>query len=257
MLRLSQAYWSEAAQRINLFAGLRSLPVGIPSLMVSRQPIATPIGTPGFWEVTSLGAVVGIWILFTLVGLLLGTFYFMAVAQASLNNKVSWRQTLVAWPAASLKVLLLALLWFALLVAISIPASCLITLVALTGFGGGTLPILIFGSIMLWLFFPLIFSPHGIFANQRTMWGSVTDSVRLTRLTLPTTGLLIIVFLLISEGTDFLWNTPADSSWLTMLALTGHAFITTGLLAASFIYYRDATRWTQRLIQQAKLSSSA
>ena len=254
-LRLSQTYWSEAAQRINLFAIIRTLPVGVPSLMVSRQPITTPLGNPQAWEITSLGAVMGIWILLSLVGLLVGTFYFMAVAQASLSEKISWRETLANWPAASLKVLLLVLLWFGLLVAISLPASCLITLVALSGFGGSTLPFLIYGGIVLWLFFPLIFSPHGIFANQRTMWGSVSDSVRLTRLTLPTTGLLLIIFLVISEGTDLLWNIPEDTSWLTLLALTGHAFITTGLLAASFVYYRDATRWAQRLIQQTKLSS--
>jgi hypothetical protein len=254
-LELSQAYWAEAAQRINLFAILRTLPVGVPSLMASRQPIATPLGNPQIWEVTSLGAVMGIWVLLSLAGLAVGTFYFMVVAQASLSNKISWRSTLANWPAASLKVLLLALLWLGLFIAISFPASCLITLVALTGFGGSTLPFLIFGGIALWLFFPLIFSPHGIFANQRTMWGSVSDSVRLTRLTLPTTGLILIIFLVISEGTDLLWNIPEDASWLTLLALTGHAFITTGLLAASFVYYRDAMRWTQRLIQQTKLSS--
>ena len=254
-LQLSQAYWAEAAQQINLFAILRTLPVGLPSLMASRQPITTPLGNPQTWQVTSLGAVMGIWILLSLVGLVVGTFYFMAVAQASLGEKISWRETFANWPAASLKVLLLALLWLGLLVAISLPASCLVTVVALSGLGGGMLPFLIMGGIALWLFFPLIFSPHGIFANQRTMWGSVSDSVRLTRMTLPTTGLLLIVVLVISEGTDLLWNIPEEASWLTLLALTGHSFITTGPLAASFVYYRDATRWAQRLIQQTKLSS--
>jgi hypothetical protein len=37
----------------------------------------------------------------------------------------------------------------------------------------------------------------------------------------------------------------------------GHAFIATSLLATYFIYYRDASRWRQRVIQQAKLSSIA
>jgi len=37
--------------------------------------------------------------------------------------------------------------------------------------------------------------------------------------------------------------------------LAGHAFIVTSLLATCFIYYRDANRWMQRVIQQAQLSS--
>ena len=135
-LQLSQAYWAEAAQQINLFAILRTLPVGLPSLMASRQPITTPLGNPQTWQVTSLGAVMGIWILLSLVGLVVGTFYFLAVAQASLGEKISWRETFANWPAASLKVLLLALLWLGLLVAISLPASCLVTVVALSGLGG-------------------------------------------------------------------------------------------------------------------------
>ena len=254
-LRLSQAFWEEIAQRINLFSALRSIPVGVPSLMVSRQPITTPVGTPIFTEAASFAAVFGSWFFFSLIGLLVGTLYFITISQVSFSGKVSWRETVYNLPTAALKVIALTLFWLGLLVAISIPASCLITMIVLTGLGGTSLPLLIFTGILLWVFFPLIFSPHGIFASQRTVWGSVTDSVRLTRMTLPSTGLLILVIVFVSEGTDYLWNVPADTSWITLLAVTGHAFVTTGLLAASFIYYRDAMRWSQRLVQQAKLSS--
>ncbi len=103
----------------------------------------------------------------------------------------------------------------------------------------------------------MIFSPHGILAYQRRMWASVIESIRLVRFSFPGTALLLLVLMVISEGLDFLWNVPADESLILLLAIAGHAFVTTSLLATSFIYYRDASRWMQRVIQQAKLASTA
>jgi hypothetical protein len=258
MIRLSREYWLAAALRVNLFSALRSFPVGIPSLMVSRQPVVTPYGSPTFWEVSSLGAAALIWISLALVGMVLGSLYFMLIGQVTQGERlVDWRQTFTAWPRASLRVILLTLFWLAVLVAISIPASCVLTLAAFAGFGGSTLGVILYFGLVLWVMFPLIFSPLGILADQRKVWPSVVDSFRLTRFTLPSTGLLFIIMFFISEGMDFLWNVPAESSWITLLAVAGHAFIATSLLATYFIYYRDASRWMLRVIQQAKLSSTA
>jgi len=106
------------------------------------------------------------------------------------------------------------------------------------------------------LLLPLVFSPHGIFVNRRKVWSSVKDGMRLTRLTLPSTGLFFLVVLILSQGLDVLWKIPGEKSWLALIGIAGHAFVTTGLLAASFVYYRDADHWAQKIILQAKLSSS-
>jgi hypothetical protein len=257
MIKLTREYWLAAAARVNLFSALRSFPVGIPSLMVSRQPVITPYGTPPFWEVSSLGVAALFWIMLTLVGMVLGALFFILIGQVTRGERLDWRQTFSALPWASLQVILLALFWLAVLLAISIPASCALTLVTVTGIGGSTLGIILYFGLMLWVMFPLAFSPLGILVDKRKVWPSVVDSVRLTRFTLPTTGLLFIIIIFFSEGMDFLWNVPAESSWITLLAVTGHAFIVTSLLATYFIYYRDANRWMQRVIQQAKLSSIA
>jgi hypothetical protein len=151
------------------------------------------------------------------------------------------------------------LAWLALLTLIFIPFSCLFTLLMLGGMEMGQVSlvgILFFAGLLVWLLVPLFFSPFGIFVHKLNMWSSLVKSVRLTRMTLPTTSLLLVAMLVISEGMDILWNIPPDNSWLTLVGIAGHAFITTGLLAACFVYYRDADRWVQRLLQQAKLSTS-
>jgi hypothetical protein len=78
----------------------------------------------------------------------------------------------------------------------------------------------------------------------------------LARLTLPSTSLLLLIFLLISEGLNVLWNIPKNSSWLLLLGIVGHAFVTTSLLASSFVYYRDAESWVNELVKEIKLSSA-
>jgi hypothetical protein len=104
--------------------------------------------------------------------------------------------------------------------------------------------------VMAWLFLPLLFSAHGIFVFQRKMWASVKESVKMTRFTLPATGLFLLSVLVLSEGLAMLWRVPPETSWFTIVGIAGHAFVTTGLLAASFVYYRDANLWVEKLLRQ-------
>jgi hypothetical protein len=255
-IEFSRSLWLLVADRLNLFSALRSFPVGVPSLMASRHPLEEPLGLNLVWNVPSLGSAAGWWLLLTVLGLVVGALFFALVAQASLSGKLDWRAALEQWPWASLQVVLLALLLVGLVIAISIPGSCIVTALSFTGLPITQLGFLLFGALVLWLMFPLLFSAHGIFTYQFKMWISVRQGVRLTRLTLSKTSLLFLSMLVISEGLDTLWRVPGEESWMSLVGVLGHAFVSTSLLAASFIYYRDATRWVQRLIQQSLLVES-
>jgi len=164
---------------------------------------------------------------------------------------------LTQWPSTYLQVLFLTGCWFAVFLLLFVPFSCFFSLLLLSGFGLETVAViltLVFAGLVVWLFIPMIFTPHGIVVGQRKMWISVKESIRITRLTLPSTTLLLLSLVLLSEGLDVLWNIPPADSWWTLVGIIGHAFVTTGILAATFVYYKDAHRWVQRLFQQAKLS---
>jgi len=255
-IEFSRSMWLLIADRFNLFSALRSFPVGVPSLMASRLPVDAPTGLTLVWNVSSLGSAAGWWILLTVLGLVAGALFFALVAQASLSGKLDWPTAIGQWPWAFLQVVLLALFLGGLFLAISILGSCIVTAVSFAGLPVTQLGFLLFGAIALWVMFPLLFSAHGIFTYQFKMWISVRQGVRLTRLTLPRTSLLFLSMLVISEGLDTLWRVPGEKSWMSLVGVLGHAFVSTSLLAASFIYYRDATRWVQRLIQQSLLVES-
>jgi hypothetical protein len=240
------------AERINLLSVLRSFPVGIPSLLAGRSPIDTPLeSNPIILQLSTISNAAGIWILLIISGVAFGTLYFSMVAQAALDDELNLRQALSRWPRNFGQVLLLTIFWYLIISFFFLPLTCLLSVLLMVGIGVTQFPLIIalfFGALVIWLLIPLFFSPHGIFAYRKPMWESIVKGIRLSRMTFSTTGLLILVVILLSAGLDILWNVPSDSSWLLIIGIAGHAFITAGLLAATFIYYRDADRWLEELL---------
>ena len=249
-LEILQAF----STRANLMAFLRSYPVGIPSLMAGSLPIENPQGLPLSFDVTPVWMALLSWLALTVVGLVFGTYYYAVVAQVVGTGKIQWRQALRDWPWASLQVIGLTLSLAVMLLVISLPFSCLVSVLALGGMFIGQFIIILYIGFLLWIVFPMLLSPQGIFLNRLNFLSAIKKSVGLTRLTLTRTGLLFLIILVINEGMNLLWNVPDENSWLILIGILGHAFITSSLLAATFFYYRDADRWVQNIVKQARLA---
>lgn len=248
----AQDIWMLVAERFNLLSALRTFPIGVTSLMVSRSPVEVPGGQPLVWEVTSFGAVFAIWVLLTLAGLALGALYFTSTSQAAVWGSVNWLETFKRWPRVSLQSIGLALVWLMVLLTITIPFMCVMPFLALAGSAALPVSLFVYSLLLAWVIFPLMFSPHGIFAYGLGIWASVRRGIVLVRNTLPLTAFFLLIALMVSEGLNMIWNVPPESSWMMVVGIAGHAFITTGLLAASFVYYRDADLWVQNQQQAVK-----
>ena len=243
LLEDSRVVWQALLERINVFSALHTIPVGIPSLMAGRAPILTPLGIPQDWQLPSLLATAGLWLLLALCGLLIGTFYFSLISQAVLQGQVNLGQALSQWPWLARQSISLALFWLVLFLGLAVPFICLLSVLLVMGMNIGQLVLLIYAGLVVWVFFPLIFSPHGIFTFHSGLWATVLQSLHMTRATLPSTGLFLLAVLVLSQGLNMVWRLPRESSWFSLVGVVGHAFITAGLLAASFVYYRDAQRF--------------
>jgi hypothetical protein len=255
LIQPMQELWSTFAERFNLLAVLRTYPVGVTSLLVSRLPVNSPLGFPASLEIKSLSGVFFAFVLIAIGGIVLGTLYFTAVAQAAVDGAVNWRQAIDGWPWAALQMIFLALLWFGFLFLITIPGSFLLSLVLLSGISFAQCALFLYVGFVFWLVLPIVFSPHGIVLNQNSFYSSIIASAKMMRRTLPTSVLFILVVFLISKALDYLWLVPSDASWLLVIGILGHAFITTGLLASSFVYYRDALRWMQGMVKIGSIST--
>jgi len=247
VMEAGQEIWIVGAERINLLIGLRSLPVGIFSLFTGILPVENPLGTPMFWDVTSLSAAVLIVLFVFLIGLMLGGLYFSAVRQAALYDELKWSGIFQDWPRVSLQSGILSLIWIIFFLAILVVGSCAATGITIFSVSLGQMVIILFGVISFWLIFPLIFSPHGIYSKGQKAWKSLLSSIRLTNLTFLKTSLFILLVLLLNQGLNMLWQVPPENSWLMLISVIGHAFVTTGMLSASFVYYQDMNRWSEEI----------
>ena len=247
IMNAGQEIWLVAAERINLLIALRSLPVGVFSLLSSILPVENPLGAPVFWDIPDFETAVFLTLLIFIFGLAVGGLYFSSVRQAALFDELKWSKLMQEWPRVSLQSFLLSLYWLVFFTAILVVGSCAATGITFFSPSLGQIVIILFGIMSFWLIFPLFFSPHGIFSQGQKAWKSLLSSIRLTNLTFLKTSLFIMLAILVNQGLNMVWQISPETSWLMIISIIGHAFVTTGMLSASFVYYQDMNRWVEEM----------
>jgi hypothetical protein len=246
-----QAAFGEVLERFNLLSllgRLQAFPVGISSLLAQTMPVNTPLGSQDVVQVTSLSGLLGLAFLFTVIGWVVGGLYFRWVSGIALSD--ANRVTMVRPSWAIIQTLILSVVWVICLMVIIIPAMFILTFLTLLSPLLASVVLLVAFFFSFWLIVPLFFTPHGIFVRRQNAFYSIFTSLRMARFTLPTSGLFVLCVFLLSTGLNYLWSVPTDDSWMMLVGIAGHAFITTALLAASFVYYRDMNAWLQRVFEQ-------
>jgi hypothetical protein len=237
--------WYDATiPAINLFWVVRTLPIGISNLLLANGTSATPMGNPAIWQVSGL-SLPGWIMLLTFVGWVGGALYFRSVAWIVLVEK----EQVVHTFAAILQTVLLSILFGIILFIIGLPLILVLVLLAQLNAFVANLFVLFISLGSVWVIVPLFFWSHGIFLDRQNVFASMLSSIQLTRFTLPTSSLFVLTVFLLAYGLNFLWRIPAEDSWLTLFGIFGHSFVTTALLAGSFIYYRDMKAWLKDVLE--------
>ncbi|HLO32831.1 MAG TPA: hypothetical protein VK249_27045 [Anaerolineales bacterium] len=252
-----QSAFSEAMGRFNLLSLLGKLqifPIGISSLLAQKMPAETPFGSQPVVQISSLPGVLGLAFVFVVAGWIVGGLYFRRVSETALGGAGREMSITALW--AILQTLLLSVIWSIALMMVLVPAMFVLAVLTLLS------PVVASGAffVMLllafWLIVPLFFTPHGIFVRKQNAFYSIFTSLRMARFTLPTSGLFVLCWFLLSTGLNYLWRVPPETSWMTLVGIGGHAFITTALLAASFVYYHDMNAWLQTVFEKLQQKQS-
>jgi len=236
--------------KFNWLSWVRTFPVGISSIeafgLPKELPLQTPLGLQDVVQASSLIHWLGWTILFCLAGWVLGSLYFRWVSMTALGEEEAG----ISPVRAIIQTIVLSVIWIAGLMIVILPISFVLGLLALISpaLSNGVLFVLLILSY--WLIVPLFFMPHGIFARKQNALYSMITSLRMSRFTLPTSGMFVFCVFLLTRGLDYLWKVPENDSWMTLVGIAGHAFITTALLAASFVYYRDMNAWLQTVFDK-------
>jgi hypothetical protein len=251
-LAVEIAFMNDLFAHLNLLRMFRTVPVGISSLMAGRMPITNPLGEMDVIHVPSAGTAF-VWVLgLTLLGWIGGGLYYSLVA-AVIPSQTGRRPIIRdVW-----QTVLLSGIWVGIFLGASIPVFVMLSVIMLIS-PALTQLILLAGVFLLsWLVLPVFFSPHGIFIRQETALDSIRSSLRMVRFTLPTTTLFVMGIFVLSQGLNLLWSVPDEASWMSLVGIFGHAFVTTALLAASFIYYHDTTAWLQIVLERLKTQQTS
>ncbi len=230
--------------RFNLLSALSTFPVGLPSLMAGTMPPGSPLGPAPAAEVTGWGAIVGLWLALTVVGLGLGAAFHRSIARPlpeESTGPAGWR----LW----VRMLALAVMVYLGLLAVGVATLILATIASLL------LPLLGVGvlfvglSLGFWGVIYLVFTPHGMVRHQLGLIQAMRESINLVRWNLLGTTALVAVLLAVDRLAGLVWLLPDPSTWFAGLAVLGHAFVSTMLVAASYAFYTGRREWWQAMRQ--------
>ncbi|NMC53832.1 MAG: hypothetical protein GYA48_09395 [Chloroflexi bacterium] len=247
ILATTEKTWQTILQYFNLFSSLRSFPIGIGSLLAGQPAGDSPLGARAVIELPSLSAALGMWIILAIGGVILGSIYFSEVARFCTGEQTPFSFKNLRWQTFHSLAFSIGLV--VLIVLVSFPVSIMVSIIGMINATFAQVAIFAIIFLVLWLMLPLFFVPHGIFLRKLNILRSILNSVRLVRFVLPSTSLFILVIVLLSQGMNLIWLIAPADSWMTLVGILGHAFVATGLLAASYIYYRDGSQWMEESIQ--------
>lgn len=227
----------EAGTDFNLFTTLSVPIIGVPALLsggipdnVPLTPTTIPVDDPFSWFL--------LFTLFSLLGLLLTTLYLVFISKAlgrNLNDsdqEITWRRI----PVGYFRLIGLGFIFILTLILISVvllPIAFMLSFLA----SSLSLFVLLFGFIIAITYFSL--SIPGIIFRKRPLVAAVLESAMIVHGNLSSTLSLLLLVIIIGSGTNLFWQLADEGSWIMLVSLVGHAFISTGLVAAIFIFYRD------------------
>ena len=252
-----QSGFGEVIERFNLLSllgKLQTFPIGISSLLAQTMPVKTPLGSQDVLQVSSVPVLIGLMFLLILIGWVAGGLYFRWVSGTALGD--AKQEAEISFTRAIIQTLILSIIWFIALMMVLIPVMFVLTILTFLSPALASGAFFVMLILSFWLIVPLFFTPHGIFVCKQNAFYSIFTSLRMARFTLPTSGLFVLSVLLLTTGLNYLWSVPPDDSWMMLVGIAGHAFITTALLAASFVYYRDMNVWLQTVFEQLQQKQS-
>jgi len=250
-IELLRTWLTEVAEATNVMSMLSMRLLGMPSLTVSLGSQPLPFGlVQRSFEIPTWLAFVGVALLFTLASLLLGCFHLSLIAADARDGDMSLPYALqVTWRS-----------WLRLVLVVLVATVAIIVGGTAIGVVSGVLAVLsedlaaLLLGLFMWCFLSLVtygavvffFTSRAIIMDDmgilRSMWNALNV---VHRSFLAVIGFILLVSVL-QTGLLYIWRMLAVSPAGILAGVLGNAYVSTGLIMASFIFYRDRyVTWQQ------------
>jgi len=248
--KLFTQFSTDLQSGLNLFSVLRTFPMGVSSLVSSNLSTKAPWGIRPGVDLPNWLAAFGAMMFLTFLGWLLGSMYFRSVSRVALD--------LQEGPGvfrALLHGVLLSGVWLSFFFLANLPFLIVVWLMTMLGSVLRTLLFILISIPTVWVLLAIYYSFYGVFTEAQNAFASTRTSIWMLRYGLPPLGWFTMLVIIISQGMDLLWRVAPTDSWMMGVGIFGHAFVSTSLLAASFIYFRDLKIWIETVQQWIKKQS--
>ena len=224
----------------SLSSVLRTYPVGVPSLLAGRPIAENILGSLPVYDLSNGGKFILAILIFSLIGLILGTLYFFWSSKAAQPS--AEKKSFKAIVNAFLNILVLTLIMVVAVFLISLPLALIFTLFNTLSPVLGLIAYFITAMVLLSVLIPLYFAPHAIVVLGQNAFQAISTSLKMIRPFYSSASIFLTFEVIIAFLTNMLWQTPADNSPLLFVGIFGHALVTTALLIASFHYFSNVIK---------------
>jgi hypothetical protein len=227
------------AEEANLLGLLSPAGVTLPTIVPAINQVSK-IARGSFMFLDSAGGAVLLALAAILGGSLLGCLYRAILAQQARDGGLSlWqlpREILVAW----YRVIALVVLLFTAGIVVIFPLAFLAAVASLATAAATAVMTAIVVTLALAAQLYLFFAPEAIFVSRVGPIQAIRRSVAVVHASVWSALTLAILITVILVGMGQVWVALANqASWGLALGIVGNAYIASGLVATSMLFYRE------------------
>lgn len=221
---------AQAVESFSLFSLLASSFPALPSLLAGRSAASQSV------DLSSAASAAGVAVLLLAVGSWLGAVFYTSVARGIAGRNGSLLgASLVNW----LRLMRLLLLAMVLVIGLGVPLSGVLLLIASVAPAVLGFVVSFLWVAGVWVMFYLFFVVDAVVISGAGPLRAVRNSFAVVRHNLgPSLGLIVLVWV-ITLGLPVVWGALLDNPITTVVAVLGNVYVSTGLAAASMIFYRE------------------
>jgi hypothetical protein len=243
-LQLARDWLIAAGTEANLLYLLSMRILGLPSLTATFVPEARLLGIgERVIEIHTWMALVGLALVLTLLSLLLGCFSLAWLAQEARDEETDipyvLQVTVRSWIRLTVLLLLGLLAGATLLIGVSLVYSILAVL-------SPQLATLLFSAMaigLLWLSvyvgIVFFFTPRAMILDNEGIVRSLWSSINVIHRNIVPVVVFVLLVNVIQAGLMYIWRLLAVNTIGTLAGILGNAYVSTGLVMASLVFYRD------------------
>jgi len=239
----------EIRTKLNLVRGWDQNSLGVPSLLAEMVTSGRPLFLQSDIAVSTSLAALGWGIGIIVVGMLLNAYYLRSIGQRVVEeNEIELpraQSPLRLWGQLLQLMFVLTLVLFS----VSVLMALLVTIMKMIpGFFSKFISAF-FLSTIFFVSLHMVFVVPGIVLLRRGLLQAIHESLILVRSDFLSAILLLLLLFVIARGFNVVWTMSAPTSWTMLVSIVGHAFVSTSLTAALFIFYQDRLHFLEIFIR--------